>query len=134
LKILTYDHVGVRVTDVARSLAFYLSLGFRVDTRNSTETALEIINDAGVRLNLILNGVATPQGDNVLMDRSPKWPGFTHAAFVVDSLAAILQWAARADVAISEGPVDWGRRITCFLRDPDSNVLEFNELKPDVGA
>jgi catechol 2,3-dioxygenase-like lactoylglutathione lyase family enzyme len=133
LTIIAYDHVGVRVTDVARSLAFYESLGFRVDTQHSTQTALEIINDAGVRLTLILNGVPTPQRDNVLMDRSPKWPGYTHAAFVVDSLAAILQWAAKADVAISEGPVDWGRRITCFLRDPDSNVLEFNELKP-VGA
>jgi catechol 2,3-dioxygenase-like lactoylglutathione lyase family enzyme len=134
LKILAYDHVGVRVTDVARSLAFYESLGFRVDTRNSTETAREIINDAGVRLNLILNGVPTPRGDNVLMDHSPKWPGFTHAAFVIDNLTAVLQWASRANVAISEGPVDWGRRITCFLRDPDSNVLEFNELKPDADA
>ena len=121
------------MTDVARSLAFYESLGFRVDTQHSTETALEIINDAGVRLTLILNGVPTPQRDNVLMDRSTKWPGYTHAAFVVDSLASILQWAAKGDVAISEGPVDWGRRITCFLRDPDLNVLEFNELKP-IGA
>jgi hypothetical protein len=24
--------------------------------------------------------------------------------------------------------VNWGRRLTCFLRDPDGNVLEFNEL------
>ena len=32
------------------------------------------------------------------------------------------------DVAITEGPHDWGRRLTCFLRDPDGNVLEFNEL------
>ena len=32
-------------------------------------------------------------------------------------------------VPITEGPVDWGRRLTCFLRDPDGNVLEFNELK-----
>jgi extradiol dioxygenase family protein len=29
---------------------------------------------------------------------------------------------------ITEGPVDWGRRRTCFIRDPDGNVLEFNEL------
>jgi hypothetical protein len=54
------------------------------------------------------------------MDRPHKWPGYTHAAFVVASLSEILMWAA----------VDWGRRITCFLRDPDSNVLEFNELTP----
>ena len=54
--------------------------------------------------------------------------------FVVDSLAELLAWAKEAGVTITEGPVDWGRRLTCFLRDPDSNVLEFNELKPDPEA
>jgi extradiol dioxygenase family protein len=41
----------------------------------------------------------------------------------------VLDWAAREGVTITEGPVDWGRRLTCFLRDPDGNVLEFNELR-----
>jgi catechol 2,3-dioxygenase-like lactoylglutathione lyase family enzyme len=133
IRITAYDHVGLRVTDRARSLAFYESLGFRLDKKHSTETALEIVNKAGVRLSLIPNGEPTPQLDNVLMDRPQKWPGYTHAAFIVDSLEEILQWAAMAHISITEGPVDWGRRITCFLRDPDSNVLEFNELKPDDG-
>jgi catechol 2,3-dioxygenase-like lactoylglutathione lyase family enzyme len=133
LKITAYDHVGLRVTDRARSLTFYEKLGFRLDQKHSTQTALEIINEAGVRLNLILNGQPTPQGDNVLMDRPEKWPGYTHAAFIVDSISEILRWARMADVPITEGPVDWGRRITCFLRDPDSNVLEFNELQPGHG-
>lgn len=133
INIMAYDHVGLRVTDRARSLAFYESLGFRLDKKHSTETALEMINKAGVRLSLIPNGVSTPQSDNVLMDRAQKWPGYTHAAFIVDSLEQILQWAAIAHISITEGPVDWGRRITCFLRDPDSNVLEFNELKPHDG-
>jgi len=133
VKITSYDHVGLRVTDRARSLAFYESLGFSLDQRNSTETALEIVNMAGVRLSLIPNGEPTPQLDNVLMDRPQKWPGYTHAAFIVDSLAEILEWARLAHISITEGPVDWGRRITCFLRDPDSNVLEFNELKRDGG-
>jgi glutathione S-transferase len=79
---------------------------------------------------LILNGQPTPQHDNVLLDRPIKWPGYTHAAFIVERLSEILKWAAGNGVAITEGPIDWGRRITCFLRDPDSNVLEFNELKP----
>ena len=41
----------------------------------------------------------------------------------------VLDWAEREGVTITEGPVDWGRRLTCFLRDPDGNVLEFNELR-----
>jgi lactoylglutathione lyase len=134
LKITAYDHVGLRVTDRARSLHFYETLGFRLDKEHSTQMALEIVNKAGVRLNLILNGQPTPRGDNILMDRPKKWPGYTHAAFVVDSMSQILKWARMADIPITEGPVDWGRRMTCFLRDPDSNVLEFNELRPNYGV
>lgn len=132
MEITAYDHVGLRVTDRARSLSFYGSLGFTLDAKNSSDTALEIVNAAGVRLNLILNGEPTPKRDNILLDRKRKWPGYTHAAFIVTSLAEVLDWAKAGDIPITEGPVDWGRRLTCFLRDPDSNVLEFNEMKaPD---
>jgi catechol 2,3-dioxygenase-like lactoylglutathione lyase family enzyme len=132
VQINAYDHVGIRVTDRDRALRFYAELGFERDAAHSTETADEIVNPAGVRLNLIPNGVPTPDHDNILLDRPQKWPGYTHAAFVVDRLADILEWAAARDVPITEGPVDWGRRMTCFLRDPDSNVLEFNELKDEA--
>jgi catechol 2,3-dioxygenase-like lactoylglutathione lyase family enzyme len=134
MQITAYDHVGLRVTDRARSQAFYEDLGFRLDPDYSSDTALELVSASGVRINLILNGVPTPAGDNVLLDRPQKWPGYTHMAFVVDRLADVLDWAARRDIPITEGPVDWGRRLTCFLRDPDSNVLEFNELKTDEAA
>jgi glutathione S-transferase len=130
--ITSYDHVGIRVTDRVRSLAFYAELGFALDAVHSSETALEIINAQGVRLNLIVNGVPTPGNDNVLLDRPDKWPGYTHAAFIVDRLDRVVAWANERSVAITEGPVDWGRRIACFLRDPDSNVLEFNELKAEA--
>jgi glutathione S-transferase len=132
VKIAAYDHVGIRVTDRARSLAFYEALGFRLDEEHSSRTALEIINDAGVRLNLILDGTPTPSRDNVLLDRVQKWPGYTHAAFVVDRLSEVVDWAAKHGVSITEGPVDWGRRLTCLLRDPDSNVLQFNELQSNT--
>ena len=66
--------------------------------------------------------------NNILLDEPIKHPGYTHAAFIVDRLDDILAWAVERGVAITEGPVNWGRRITCFLRDPDGNVLEFNEL------
>jgi lactoylglutathione lyase len=134
LQIIAYDHVGLRVTDRDRSLAFYEDLGFKLDPDYSTDTALELVSPSGVRINLILNGQPTPAGDNVLLDRRQKWPGYTHMAFVVDRLADILDWASQRRIPITEGPVDWGRRLTCFLRDPDSNVLEFNELKADPAA
>jgi catechol 2,3-dioxygenase-like lactoylglutathione lyase family enzyme len=125
--ITGYDHFGIRVTDAARSLAFYAELGFIPDPEFTNERVAEVVNTAGIRFNLIFNGVE--RDNNILLDEPTKWPGYTHAAFIVDKLDDIVKWAEARGVTITEGPVDWGRRYTCFLRDPDGNVLEFNELK-----
>jgi catechol 2,3-dioxygenase-like lactoylglutathione lyase family enzyme len=122
-----YDHVGIRVSDRDRALDFYARLGFAPDPEFSNERVAEIVAGDGTRINLIFNGQA--RGNNVLLDEPVKWPGYTHAAFVIASLQELLDWAVREGVTVTEGPVDWGRRLTCFIRDPDGNVLEFNELK-----
>lgn len=129
-RITGYDHVGIRVSDAGRALAFYERLGFIPDPALSNERVAEIVTLDGTRVNLIFNGERRPEARNILMDEPVKWPGFTHGAFIVESLQALLEWADRHGVPITEGPVDWGRRLTCFLRDPDGNVLEFNELVP----
>ena len=61
MKITAYDHVGLRVTNAARSLAFYEMLGFSLDKEHSTQSAVETVSAAGVRLNLILDGEPTPR-------------------------------------------------------------------------
>ena len=127
MRIRGYDHVGIRVTDRDRALSFYTKLGFSLDPQFSDDEVAEIVAADGTRINLIFNGIA--RANNVLLDEPIKWPGYTHGAFIVDSLGELLEWAAREQIEITEGPVDWGRRLTCFLRDPDGNVLEFNELK-----
>jgi len=123
-----YDHVGIRVSDAARALDFYARLGFRLDPDFSNDGVAEIVAADGTRINLIFNGIAREATNNILLDEAVKWPGYTHAAFIVDSLRELLGWAATESIAITEGPHDWGRRFTCFIRDPDGNVLEFNEL------
>ena len=128
IRITAYDHVGIRVTDAARSIAFYEKLGFRMVEALSDERVAEMVTESGTRINLIFNGVKRPGNRNILMDEPVKWPGHTHPAFIVDRLASVLEWSKAEGVAITEGPHDWGRRITCFFRDPDGNVLEFNEL------
>lgn len=127
--IRAYDHVGIRVGDRDTAISFYQRLGFVLDAEFTNDEVAELVTPDGVRINLIFNGVPQPSARNILLDDPVKWPGYTHAAFVVHDLDAILRWATDEGVAITEGPVDWGRRITCFLRDPDGNVLEFNELK-----
>ena len=129
MRIHGYDHVGIRVSDCQRALDFYAKLGFRLDPAHSSDAGAEILAPDGTRINLICNGVARDGAHNILLDEPTKWPGYTHAAFIVDSLQQLLDWAASEGIAITEGPHDWGRRFTCFFRDPDGNVLEFNELK-----
>jgi catechol 2,3-dioxygenase-like lactoylglutathione lyase family enzyme len=129
ISIRGFDHVGIRVSDRERALSFYRGLGFFEDPEFTNDRVAELVAPGGTRVNLIFNAHRISPASNVLLDEPVKLPGITHAAFVVDRLEEILAWARERGVAITEGPVDWGRRLTCFLRDPDGNVLEFNELK-----
>lgn len=126
-----FDHVGVRVTDIAAAQTFYEKFGFRVDHAEESPKAKArgLVNAAGVRIHLIYNG-RSREGGNVLMDVPEKWPGYTHVAFIVDDLDELVKWLRDEGISITEGPSVFGdgRRKVCFIRDPDLNVLEFNEI------
>ena len=123
-----YEHVGIRVSDPERARHFYERLGFREEIRFD-DYANEMATPAGVRINLIFNGTSRADALNVLQDEPLKWPGLTHAAFILDDLAAPVNWLNDAGIAITEGPAPIGpRREGLFIRDPDGNVLEFNQL------
>jgi catechol 2,3-dioxygenase-like lactoylglutathione lyase family enzyme len=126
------DHVGIRVTDRDRAQAFYEKLGFVFDPDEDSPRgkSIGLVNAAGARINLIYNAIKTADGGNILLDVADKWPGYTHAAFLVDSLDALVAWLAREGIPITEGPSVFGhgRRKVCFIRDPDRNVLEFDEI------
>lgn len=127
------DHVGIRVTDRERAQKFYEALGFKFDPEEDSPRGLSIglVNAAGARINLIYNG-QTPANGNVLMDVPDRWPGYTHAAFVVDNLESLIRWLGERDIRVTEGPSVFGhgRRRVCFIRDPDGNVIEFDEILP----
>lgn len=125
------DHVGIRVTDLALAEDFYAKLGFIRDPDEYAPQvkACGLVHPTGMRIHLIFNGEGADEG-NVLLDAPIKRPGYTHAAFVVEDMAALVSWFDRQGIRITEGPVmmGHGRRIGCFIRDPDLNVLEFNEI------
>lgn len=125
------DHVGIRVSNLAVAEAFYRRLGFVRDPQEYSETASAcgLLHLTGLRMHLIFNGIAAPEG-NVLLDATVKRPGYTHAAFVMDRMDELGRWLAGEAIDITEGPVPMGngRRRVCFIRDPDRIVLEFNEL------
>ena len=128
-RILAYDHIGIRVSDKPRAMAFYEALGFIESASFPSFEANEMLSPDGVRINLIFNGTRTPAPHNVLLDAPLKRPGITHPAFIVEDLQLLEQWLDDRGIRITEGPHPIGlRRIALFIRDPDGNVLEFNQL------
>jgi len=129
VRILAFDHVGIRVSDRETALRFYERLGFRETLRFPDHQANEMLSADGVRINLIFNAARRPDARNVLLDEAIKLPGITHPAFIVDDLEALMRWLAAEGIVITEGPHRIGpRRVALFFRDPDGNVLEFNQL------
>ena len=60
------------------------------------------------------------------MDVPEKHPGFTHVAFSVESILHVMEVLEKNNIAISQGPVTFGRdgHVSIFIRDPDRNTIE----------
>jgi lactoylglutathione lyase len=128
-QILSVDHIGIRVTDRDVSRAFYAQFGFVETDYFQADQANEMETATGVRINLIMNGAKRENNKNILLDEPIKYAGITHLALVVKDLGELQTWLQANKIPISEGPVQLSpRRITLFIRDPDGNVLEFNQL------
>jgi len=125
IEIETFDHLGIRVADKARALAFYDRLGFKLVHESSFDAVAILKNAAGVELNLIINGVDKTGGKNVLMDVPDKHPGYTHVAYRVGDIRATIAHLKEAGTVITQGPVTFGDgHVSVFVRDPDRNVIE----------
>ena len=129
MKIIDYEHVGIRVSDRLEALKFYAKLGFIEERYFPKDQASELVTADGVYLNLIFNGAKRDR--NILMDEPIKYPGITHPAFIVDDLDLVLTKLRQENIQVTEGPLYLGeRRRVCFIRDLDGNVLEFDQIYP----
>jgi len=120
------DHIGIRVHDLDRALAFYEVLGFELVRRAEGDDVAIIRNEHGVELNLVFNADAGDPAANILMDVPEKFPGYTHVALRVTSIPATIAALKANDIAITQGPVSFGEagHVSAFVRDPDRNVIE----------
>jgi len=136
MNIETIDHIGIRVADLERAMAFYRLFGFEVVHQADNDPVAVVKNAYDVELNLVFNANDDNGGDNILMDIPTKYAGFTHVAFRVDSALDTVELLRANDIEITQGPVKFGRdgHVSVFVRDPDRNTLEFRGREEDLSA
>ncbi len=128
------DHIGIRVADLDRATAFYKLFGFEVLRAGKNDDVMVIKNSQDVEINLIYNANNTNDDKNILMDVPDKFPGYTHVAFRVSSIANTVAALNENAIEITQGPVTFGEdgHVSVFLRDPDRNTIELRGRAEDL--
>jgi len=126
LNIETVNHVGIRMEDRTRSVAFYELLGFELLEDAGFKDGHPIImkHPSGVVLNL-LGPANAGEGKNILMDVEEKYPGYTHIALTVSDLETAKSFMNENNIEIT-GSFSFGNMSAIFIRDPDKNVIELD--------
>ena len=126
-EITRINHVGLRVRDLAVTRDFYERLGFEFLVGPVGPEPVAIMeHPSGVNINFILNGSVNAPSSNVLMDQVEKYPGYTHVALEVSDLDSVAEKIVGMGLTITEQVEFEGARFF-FIRDPDSNVIEFHQ-------
>ena len=121
-------HIGIRVHNLERSVAFYAVLGFeKAAGPIGPEPVAILMHPSGLEVNLVLNA-PSPDAPNILMDVPDKHPGITHFALLCDDILAARDRLAQAGIPLSGGPIRFGPLAQgIFVRDPDRNVIELHQ-------
>ena len=103
------DHIGIRVRDLDRALPFYRVLGFTLARRATGDDVAIVRNPQGVEINPIFNADAGEPAENILMDIGRKYPGYTHVALRVASIAQTIAALAANGSRLRRGRCRWAR-------------------------
>ncbi len=135
IDVVNLTHIGIRVCDFSRSVAFYSQFGFEVTREDKEEHVVVLRHASGLELNLLDSANDGNQGRNVLMDEAQRYPGITHIALAVDDVEESKRQVEAAGIRITEGPVTFGDGSrSIFFRDPDRSVIELSQprIQPDT--
>lgn len=134
LGIEKVDHVGIRVSDRARSIEFYEALGFETLADIGFDQGHPVImqHPSGGVLNL-LEPSNTANDRNILMDVDEKYPGITHVSYKVASMDEARSFLKDRGIALT-GEFTFKGMHAIFIRDPDRNVIELDAYEGEEPA
>jgi lactoylglutathione lyase len=123
-------HVGLRVADLERSLAFYAALGYEVvgsvpATSLGDLTMIKLPDDPFVAIELVSRSYA---------DTSSGWSGLSHFVVKVESMDTVVAELAAVGIHPDEPPVSPDGSVefwTAWIADPDGNRIELVQWPSD---
>lgn len=128
--LVSFEHVGMTVSNIDRSLAFYVDLlGLKLVMRRPARDGHEIcfLDAGGAMLELIGQTTGALAAEDIVMGRC----GLSHLTFRFDSLDEIYTQLKDAGVEFVEAPRDAENldilRKLAFCRDPDGIMIELTE-------
>jgi lactoylglutathione lyase len=121
-------HVGLRVGDMDRSLAFYRAVGYEVvgrvpGTPIGDLAMLKLPDDEFVMIELVHDPSASGE---------PSSTGLSHLVIKVESMEATIADLNREGVDVAEptSPDDSESFLTSWITDPDGNRIELVQWPP----
>lgn len=150
-------HTSISTRDLERQLRFYrdlLGLKQVLDVQMADNSLFDqVVGLAGARARTVFLQAgnafiefweyAEPQGKPPIEDRPVCDAGLTHLCFDIEDPEAAYEKLAAAGVHFVSAPQHLGSVITCYIRDPDGNLIELRqgiagkstlEISPDVLA
>ena len=127
-EITRLNHIGIRVSDLDKSREFYEKIGFEFIVGPIGPEPVAIMeHPSGININFILNA-NKESVENVLMDIPLKHTGYTHMALEITNLESVKSQLESKNIPITGGTITLPDGATfIFVRDPDSNVIEFHK-------
>ena len=115
------DNIGICASDLARSIAFYETLGFSEAYRNDRGV---MMSSEGVHLFLFVTRKPNPSSVGRELGLFSDPPGIDHISFTVTDIDALYAKLCADGVKFDGPPEDqsWGARMV-GLMDPDGNNL-----------